>query len=56
LGVGRGLIAYRKKPVCYEILRREMYTKFLSQNLKGREHSEDLGVDGEIILEYILGK
>jgi hypothetical protein len=23
---------------------------------KGREHSEDLGIDGKIILELILGK
>jgi hypothetical protein len=29
---------------------RNLY-KFLSQNLKGRDHSEDLGVDGRIILE-----
>jgi hypothetical protein len=26
------------------------------ENLKGRDHSEDLGVDGRIILEWILGK
>jgi hypothetical protein len=32
-----------------------MCTKFLSENLKGREHSEDLGVDGSTILEWILG-
>jgi hypothetical protein len=25
-------------------------------NLKGRDHSEDLGTDGKIILEWILGK
>jgi hypothetical protein len=31
-----------------------MHTKFLSENLKGRDHSEDLGVDGKIILEWIL--
>jgi hypothetical protein len=24
------------------------------ENLKGRDHSEDLGVDGRIILEWIL--
>jgi hypothetical protein len=34
----------------------EMYTKFLSENLKGRDRSEDLGVDEKIILEWILGK
>jgi hypothetical protein len=33
-----------------------MYTKFWSENLKGRNHSEDPGVDGEIILEWILGR
>jgi hypothetical protein len=26
------------------------------ENLKGRDHSEDLGVDGRIILKCILGK
>jgi hypothetical protein len=30
--------------------------KFWSENLKGRDHSEDLGVDEKIILEWILGK
>jgi len=33
-----------------------MHTKFWSENLKKRHHSEDLGVDGRIILERILGK
>jgi hypothetical protein len=33
-----------------------MHTEFRSENLKGRDHSEDLGVDGRIILEWILGK
>jgi hypothetical protein len=32
-----------------------MHTKFLSENLKGKDDSQDLGVDGEIILEWILG-
>jgi hypothetical protein len=36
--------------------RREMCTKFWSKNLKGRDHSEDSGVDGEMILEWILEK
>jgi hypothetical protein len=31
-----------------------MHTKFWSENKKGRDHSEDLGVDGKIILEWIL--
>jgi hypothetical protein len=26
------------------------------QNLKGRDHAEYVGVDGSIILEWILGK
>jgi hypothetical protein len=30
--------------------------KFWSENLKGRDHSKDLVVDGRIILEWILGK
>jgi hypothetical protein len=33
-----------------------MCTKFWSENLKGRNHFEDLGSDGEVILEWILGK
>jgi hypothetical protein len=33
-----------------------MHTKFWSEDLKGRDHSEDLGVDGKIILEWISEK
>jgi hypothetical protein len=33
-----------------------MSTKFWSVILKGRDNSEDLGVDGRIILDWILGK
>jgi hypothetical protein len=33
-----------------------VYTKFWLENLKGRDHSEDLGVDKMIILEWILEK
>jgi hypothetical protein len=29
---------------------------FSSENLKGSYHSEGLGLDGRIILEWILGK
>jgi len=32
-----------------------MHTKIWLQNLKGRDHLEDQGVDGRIILEWILG-
>jgi hypothetical protein len=31
-----------------------MHTKFWFEILKGRDHSEDLGVDGRIMLEWIL--
>jgi hypothetical protein len=31
-------------------------TKFRSENLKGKDHSEDLDIDGKIISEWILGK
>jgi len=30
--------------------------KFWLENLKERDHAEDLGVDGRIILDWILGK
>jgi hypothetical protein len=30
--------------------------KILVQKLKGRDHLEDLGIGGKIILEWILGK
>jgi hypothetical protein len=33
-----------------------MVEEFLSDNLKRRNHSEDTGVDGRIILERILSK
>jgi hypothetical protein len=33
-----------------------MHTKLRSGKLKGRDHSEDLGVDGRIISEWLLGK
>jgi hypothetical protein len=34
----------------------DMRTKFCSENLKRRDHSENLGVDGRMILESILQK
>jgi len=33
-----------------------MQTKLGKKNLKGRDHSKDLGVDGKVILEWVLGK
>jgi hypothetical protein len=33
-----------------------MYSKFWPGYLKGRDNLEDLGVDGRIILEWILGR
>jgi hypothetical protein len=33
-----------------------MHTPLLSENLKGMDHSKDLGIDGRIILERILEK
>jgi hypothetical protein len=33
-----------------------MLTKFWSGNLKGRVHLEDLGVDGSILLKWIVKK
>jgi hypothetical protein len=32
-----------------------MYTEFWSVNLKGGDHSEELGIDARIILERFLG-
>jgi hypothetical protein len=33
-----------------------MHTKFLSENLKGRDSSERLAIDGKITLEWIMGE
>jgi hypothetical protein len=33
-----------------------MHTKVWSENLKGRDHSEDLDIDRRIVFEWILGK
>jgi len=31
------------------------HTVFWMEDLKGRDHSEDIGLDGKIILKWILG-
>jgi hypothetical protein len=31
-----------------------MHTEFYLEGMKGRDHSEDLGVDGRITLEWII--
>jgi len=33
-----------------------MRTKFMSENLKGRGHSEDIEIDRKIMLDWILDK
>jgi hypothetical protein len=33
-----------------------MLKELWSDNMKGRDHSEDIGVDGRIILEWTLEK
>jgi hypothetical protein len=42
---------------CVHVARKaeiEMNTRFWSENLKGRDYLEDLGVGGKIILQRIL--
>jgi len=34
----------------------EIHRNFWLKNLKGRHHSVGLGIDGSIVLEWILGK
>jgi hypothetical protein len=33
-----------------------MHTKFWTKNVKGRDHAEELGVDGKTISDWILGE
>jgi hypothetical protein len=33
-----------------------MHTRFWSEILKGKDHSEDVGIDGRIILGWMLDK
>jgi hypothetical protein len=32
-----------------------MYIKFWSETLKGRDHSEDVRIDGKIVFKWVLG-
>jgi hypothetical protein len=41
---------------CSTYGRDEKYTKIWPGNMKGRDHTEDLGVSGRIILDWILEK
>jgi len=34
----------------------EVYTKCWLRNLKGRDHLKDEGIDGMMVLDWILGK
>jgi hypothetical protein len=49
-----------KIPACYRMLHRasdfEMHRKFWLQNLAGRDHLQDTGMSGRVILEWILEK
>jgi hypothetical protein len=40
----------------HRLERWEIHTIFWLGNLKRRDHFEDLGIGGKIILEFILGK
>jgi hypothetical protein len=40
----------------YAWKRWEINTKFCSENMKTRDELEDLGIDGRVIVEWILGK
>jgi hypothetical protein len=40
----------------YAWKRGEMHTKLWVENVKGRDNSEDLGIDETVILEWISGK
>jgi hypothetical protein len=44
-----GHVAWTKEIILYAY-------KIVVKNVKRRDNSEDLGVDGRIILEWILGK
>jgi hypothetical protein len=52
--LGHSVVAYVYVCVCVCVW--EIATKVCSRKLKGRDHLEDLGVDGKITLEWVLEK
>jgi hypothetical protein len=46
----------RRRRIQHTWQRGDVHTVFWLENLKGREHTEEPGTDGKIILEWILGK
>jgi hypothetical protein len=48
------LLRVRNKQKKVFVKQTEIHTGFGWRNLKGRDHLEDQGVDGRIILEWIL--
>jgi hypothetical protein len=50
------MIKSRKMRWTGHLAHMRMHTKFLEENLKGRDHFKALAIDGMIILEHILGK
>jgi hypothetical protein len=51
------IYSFRSRRSVRELLDTPSYiTTFLSENLKGSDHADNLGVEGKIILEWILGE
>jgi len=50
------LIQFSTKVSAILMSNRRQYRQFCLETLKGRDHSEDLDVDGRIILKLVLRK